>query len=264
MDGDRAGRRREGSFLEINPQALASSSLGRSQQAVDQLFSTTIAETASGGPTIVFINEVETIATDRSQLSFDANPADVHRAVDAALVGLDRVARNHPDVLFIATSNFPQAIDSALLSRADLIVTIDLANEQARYTIFEDTLYALAEAFPGARRLIEPSFLRRATDDTIREKLVQIGNVASMLISEEHTAPNPIVPTGCGPQVRLYTLHGSTAIDGTNVNENSLTITAADTWQLSLPASGEDFDLAVAALMEVTNVDVYDPNASSP
>lgn len=149
-------------FLEINPHALASSSLGRSQQAVEQLFSTTIAETASGGPTIVFIDEVETIATDRSQLSFDANPADVHRAVDAALVGLDRVARNHPDVLFIATSNFPQAIDSALLSRADLIVTIDLPNEQARYAIFEDTLSALAEAFPGALRLIEPSFLRRA------------------------------------------------------------------------------------------------------
>ena len=103
-----------------------------------------------------------------------------------------------------------------------------------------------------------------ATDDTIRDDLVQIGNVVSMLISEEHTALNPIILTGCGPQVRLYTLHGSTAIDGTNVNEQSLTITAADTWQLSLPASGEDLHLAVAALSGVTNVDVYDPDASSP
>lgn len=103
-----------------------------------------------------------------------------------------------------------------------------------------------------------------AADDTIRKELVQIGNVASMLISEEHTAPNPIILTGCGPQVRLYTLHGSAAIDGTNVNEQSLTITAADTWQLSLPASGEDFDLALAALSGVTKVDVYDPSAGSP
>ena len=103
-----------------------------------------------------------------------------------------------------------------------------------------------------------------AADDTIREELVQIGNIASMLISEEHTAQNPIILTGCGPQVRLYTLHGSTAIDGTNVNEQSLTIAAPDTWQLSLPASGEEFRLAVAGIAATANVDVYDPDAGGP
>jgi pachytene checkpoint protein 2 len=149
-------------FLEINPHGLACSSLGRSQQAVEQLFSSTISETASTGPLIVLIDEVETIATDRSQLSFDANPADVHRAVDAALVGLDRVARHHPDVLFVATSNFPEAIDSALLSRADLVVTVELPNEQARYAIIEDTIKALAKAFPKARRLLDGKCLRLA------------------------------------------------------------------------------------------------------
>ena len=149
-------------FLEINPHALASSALGRSQQAVEQLFSTTIAETATAGPLIVLIDEVETIATDRRQLSFDANPADVHRAVDAALVGLDRIARQHRDVLFIATSNFPEAIDEALLSRSDLTVNIGLPNQQARYAILEDTFGALADAFPAAQRLNDPEFLQRA------------------------------------------------------------------------------------------------------
>ncbi len=149
-------------YLEINPHTLASSSLGRSQQAVQQLFDTTIAETAANGPLVVLIDEVETIATDRGQLSFDANPADVHRAVDAALVGLDRIARTHRHVLFIATSNFPEAIDGALLSRADLIVPVDLPTLGARRVILEDTITALAEAFPKARRLLDDRVLDRA------------------------------------------------------------------------------------------------------
>lgn len=149
-------------YLEVNPHTLASSSLGRSQQAVQQLFDTTIAETAANGPLVVLIDEVETIATDRGQLSFDANPADVHRAVDAALVGLDRVARSHRDVMFITTSNFPEAIDGALVSRADHVVHIGLPTLAARRAILGDTIGALAEAFPDARRLLADDVLDQA------------------------------------------------------------------------------------------------------
>ena len=61
-------------FLEVNPHALASSSLGRSQQAVEQLFATTISESANAGPLVVLIDEVETIATDRSPVEFRRQP----------------------------------------------------------------------------------------------------------------------------------------------------------------------------------------------
>ena len=149
-------------YLEISPHTLTSSSLGRSQQAVQQLFDTTIAETAANGPLVVLIDEVETIATDRGQLSFDTNPADVHRAVDATLVGLDRIARSHRDVAFIATSNFPKAIDGALVSRADHVVHIELPPLDARRAILSDTISALAEAFPNARRLLAGDLLDRA------------------------------------------------------------------------------------------------------
>ena len=108
------------------------------------------------------IDEVETMATDRSRLSFEANPADVHRAVDAALVGLDRLARIHDDVVFIATSNFPEAIDDALMSRADLVVPIGLPPLDARKAILADTLSALAEAFPHAGQLLNDDVLDRA------------------------------------------------------------------------------------------------------
>src|SRR5579875_939379 len=113
-------------FLEIDPHELASSFLGRSQRGVTQLFGTVLEEHAAAGPLIVLFDEVETVFTDRQALSLEANPVDVHRAVDAALVGLDQLARRHRNVLVIATSNFPGAIDPALASRADNIFQVPL------------------------------------------------------------------------------------------------------------------------------------------
>ena len=74
-----------------------SSSHGRSQKAVERLFSETLAEAATQGPTIVLLDEVETLAADRGKLSLQANPIDVHRAVDAVLTSVDRLARESPE-----------------------------------------------------------------------------------------------------------------------------------------------------------------------
>jgi pachytene checkpoint protein 2 len=151
-------------FVEIDPHALASSSLGRSQRSVEQLFGTLLHEHADAGPMIVLLDEVETLFTDRTALSMDANPIDVHRAVDAALVGLDRLARRHPNVLIIATSNFPKAIDPALASRADWVFEVPMPDRDARRAILEHTAAAVTAAFPGAAGLLEPHILDRAAD----------------------------------------------------------------------------------------------------
>ena len=134
-------------FLEVEPHALASASLGKSQQAVTHLLGTVIAESAEYGPLIVLLDEVETLAADRSKMSMDANPVDVHRATDAVLAQLDQLAARYPKLLFIATSNFPKAIDGAFLSRVDQIVTIDLPVDVACQKIVEDTLSALSTKF---------------------------------------------------------------------------------------------------------------------
>lgn len=151
-------------FVEVDPHSLASSSLGRSQRAVEQLFSTLLDEHAAAGPMIVLLDEVETLFTDRAALSMDANPVDVHRAVDAALVGLDRLARRHTNVVIIATTNFAQAIDPALASRADWIVEVPLPDLMARRAIVEHTISAIAAAFPGAGRLLDPRVLDQAAE----------------------------------------------------------------------------------------------------
>lgn len=127
-------------FIEVEPHGLTSSTLGRSQRDMHQFLNGTIAEHAKHGPLIVLLDEVETMAVDRQRLSLDANPIDVHRATDAVLAGLDHLASEYPELLFIATSNFEGAVDSALLSRADLILRIEKPSAEACSAILADTL----------------------------------------------------------------------------------------------------------------------------
>ena len=67
-------------------------------------------------------------------------------------------------MLFIATSNFPGAIDLAFLSRADLIVTIDLPAPDACKAILLDTLDRVARAFPGIAKLREHPVVAQAAE----------------------------------------------------------------------------------------------------
>lgn len=140
-------------FVEVDPHALTSSALGRSQQAVAKLFEQPIPELAMNGAAIVLIDEVETLAVSRHQLSLEANPIDVHRATDAALAGMDRLTRDHRNVLLIATTNFPKALDEAMLSRADHIEEIALPTEAARREIILDTLKAIAGVWKNVHDL---------------------------------------------------------------------------------------------------------------
>jgi len=132
-------------FIQVDPHALASSALGRSQKEVTKLFQQTIPELSGNGPVIVLLDEVETLVADRQQLSLEANPIDVHRATDAALAGLDLLTRKHRNVLLIATTNFPKALDGALLSRADLIEQIGPPDRSAREEIIKEVLQHFAQ-----------------------------------------------------------------------------------------------------------------------
>jgi AAA+ superfamily predicted ATPase len=140
-------------FLQVDPHALGSSSLGRSQKEVTKLFQQTIPEYAMQGPTIVLLDEVEGLAADRLRMSLEANPIDVHRATDAALSGIDLLTRKHRNTLILATTNFTKAVDRALLSRADWIEEIGPPNAEARQAIIAEVLEELAKQWPRVRDL---------------------------------------------------------------------------------------------------------------
>jgi AAA+ superfamily predicted ATPase len=140
-------------FVQVDPHALASAALGRSQQEMTKLFQQTIPEIAANGPTVVLLDEVETMVADRHRMSLEANPVDVHRATDAALSGLDALARQHRNILLVATTNFPEALDRALLSRADLIEHIGPPGDAARQVIIREVLEHLAGEWPAIGQL---------------------------------------------------------------------------------------------------------------
>ncbi len=179
-------------LLEVEPHTLTSSAHGKTQRAVSELFSQSIAETASGGPTIVLLDEVETLAADRTKLSLEANPVDVHRATDAVLVQLDLLAERHPNLLFVATSNFPQAVDSAFTSRCDLVLQIPLPDRDACARILEDCLNGLARTYPPVANLVRsPDFARCAAECVGLDGRAIRKMVANALAASPQVAMNP-------------------------------------------------------------------------
>lgn len=147
-------------LMEVEPHALTSSAMGKTQRAVSELFSQSLAEAAENGPLIVLLDEVETLAADRSKMRMEANPIDIHRATDAVLVQLDALAARYPDLLFIATSNFPGAVDSAFTSRCDLVIEVPLPDIDACQKILVECLTGLGQVFPSIALLATSSGIK--------------------------------------------------------------------------------------------------------
>jgi pachytene checkpoint protein 2 len=136
-------------FVDIDPHVFPSQLLGESQRAVARLFERTLPDLASRGhPMVVLLDEVEALAVSRSRASLETNPVDVHRATDAVLSGVDRVARDWPNVTFVATTNYRAGVDAAFLSRADLVEEIASPDATAIAAILADTLREVAGAEP--------------------------------------------------------------------------------------------------------------------
>ncbi|MBS3651952.1 AAA family ATPase [Pseudaminobacter sp. 19-2017] len=140
-------------YVQLDAHALGSSSLGKSQKEVSKIFSQTIPELAMSMPAIVLLDEVETLAADRQKMSLEANPIDAHRATDAALAGIDLLTRKHRNTLLIATTNYPKAVDRALLSRADWIEEIGPPGAEARKQIILEVLELLGREWPKVGHL---------------------------------------------------------------------------------------------------------------
>jgi AAA+ superfamily predicted ATPase len=132
------------SLVEVNPHALASDLHGQTQRGIAAVFEEHVPALAVNGPTVLLLDEVETLAFSRSEASTETNPVDVHRATDAVLAGIDRLGRECPTLITVATTNFSLTVDAAFLSRADCVIEVGLPGAEAIEAILRDTIEALA------------------------------------------------------------------------------------------------------------------------
>ena len=183
-------------LVAIDPHALASVAPGHTQREITKVFQETIPELAAAGPVVVLLDEIDTLVTDRHQLSLEVNPIDMHRGTDAVLVGLDRLSRSHPNVLLLATTNFPQALDTALLSRADLVEEIGLPDTEARKQIIAEMLDHLARHWPNLASLEQELAFFAAVSKGVDGRRLRKAFIAAIASSVETARdPSQLTPT---------------------------------------------------------------------
>jgi SpoVK/Ycf46/Vps4 family AAA+-type ATPase len=194
-------------LIDVNPHGLMSAEHGQSQKLVSELLCEVIPGYADDQiPTVVVLDEVESMAVARSEASLAANPVDVHRATDAVLTALDTLTASHPHIVTVATSNFTSGLDEAFVSRADVAISVPLPDANALGVILQDTLHGYASAFPQLARLANSSTLKR---------------VATALVGVDGRAARKLVADAAARRIE-------TAIDPGQLTVNDLLAAAQD------------------------------------
>ncbi|MCO8245203.1 MULTISPECIES: CDC48 family AAA ATPase [unclassified Haladaptatus] len=124
----------DSNFISIKGPELLSKWVGESEKGVREVFS----KARENAPTVVFFDEIDSIATERGRDGGGGGTQVSERVVSQLLTELDGLEELE-DVVVIATSNRPDLIDSALLrpGRLDRHVHVPVPDEEARHAIFE-------------------------------------------------------------------------------------------------------------------------------
>jgi transitional endoplasmic reticulum ATPase len=117
-------------FIAVNGPELLSKWVGAAEQAVRELFT----KARQAAPCVVFVDEIDTLAPVRGSFQGDSGVSD--RVVSQLLTELDGL-QGCLNVLLIAATNRPDAIDPALLraGRLDLQLKVDLPDAASRLAI---------------------------------------------------------------------------------------------------------------------------------
>ena len=114
-------------FLAASTSDLKANYIGQSGSKVKQLFE----QARSQAPCILFIDEIDVVAGARGE----ANDSFTQEIVGQLLQEIDGVATKEGQVFLLAASNYPEQIDSALLSRLERKIEIGLPDQKARAKI---------------------------------------------------------------------------------------------------------------------------------
>jgi len=165
----------ESNFISIKGPELLNKYVGESEKGVREVFS----KARENAPTIVFFDEIDSIATERGENSGDSGVGE--RVVSQLLTELDGL-ESLEDVVVVATTNRPDLIDSALLrpGRLDRHVHVPVPDETARRRIFE----VHTRTKPLADD-VDLDALARKTDGYVGADIEAVAREASMNASRE-------------------------------------------------------------------------------
>jgi transitional endoplasmic reticulum ATPase len=149
--------------------------VGESEKGVREVFS----KARENAPTIVFFDEIDSIATERGGGTTDSGVGE--RVVSQLLTELDGLEALE-DVVVIATTNRPDLIDSALLrpGRLDRHVHVPVPDEDARRKILD----VHTEHKPLADD-VDLAAIARRTEGYVGADLEAVAREASMSASRE-------------------------------------------------------------------------------
>ncbi len=120
----------DSNFISIKGPELFNKYVGESEKGVREVFS----KARENAPTVVFFDEIDSIATERGRGVGDSNVGE--RVVSQLLTELDGLEELE-DVVVIAATNRPDLIDDALLrpGRLDRHISVAQPDEEARREI---------------------------------------------------------------------------------------------------------------------------------
>ncbi|WP_057637234.1 AAA family ATPase [Stenotrophomonas ginsengisoli] len=180
------------SFMAASSSDIKSGNLGSSGQKVKQLFE----KARTQAPCILFLDELDTIARSR-----DRGDVMTTEIVAQLLQEMDGISTKKGQVFLLAASNHPDSIDSALLSRLERKIMIDLPDLDARQAIlrlqlagkpldFElDTLLpALAAASEGKSGRDLQSQVTAATRLALQRAMIEHGDPTKVQITAQDLA----------------------------------------------------------------------------
>ncbi|GAA0516481.1 transitional endoplasmic reticulum ATPase [Halorubrum aquaticum] len=171
----------ESNFISIKGPELLNKFVGESEKGVREVFS----KARENAPTIVFFDEIDSIATERGGNTSDSGVGE--RVVSQLLTELDGL-ESLEDVVVIATTNRPDLIDSALLrpGRLDRHVHVPVPDEEGRRKILE----VHTREKPLADD-VDLDAIARKTEGYVGADLEAVAREASMNASREFIASVP-------------------------------------------------------------------------
>ncbi|MHA1882913.1 MAG: CDC48 family AAA ATPase [Candidatus Thorarchaeota archaeon] len=124
----------QANFISVKGPELTSKWYGETEKAVREIFR----KARTAAPTIIFFDEIESIAPQRGRGMGGEGTYVVERVVSQLLTEMDGL-ESMKDVIVLAATNRPDLIDRAMLrtGRFDRFVFIDAPNDEGRNEIFK-------------------------------------------------------------------------------------------------------------------------------